>query len=304
MKKKKIAIGAWAFEEFEGPQELYENVKKLGFNGVCLGGNIRPEDYETQEKRNLLRSYIVDNGLEVPEYGIDVYGAHALLDSDEWLRLAKRNIEFADSLGITRTVRVDTGVPPVLPEGMEYEKVKDFYVKAFRQIARKAAQYGMNVVWEFEPGFMLNEPANVLQVVCGTNEPNFKLEFDCCHAYNCAVAGLGCIEKGMTLEGGIIDFIKMCKNQIGMVHLIDTDGTVVNVGIEIKGASSESVELVTSKHSQFGTGLLNFDEIIPALINDANYDGDWWVCDMELTPFQDVPRNLEFVRNLNDKYCE
>lgn len=304
MKMKKIAIGAWAFEEFEGPEQLYRNIYNLGFDGVCLGGNIRPEDYDTPEKRKQLRSFIQNNNLEVPEYGIDVYGAHALLDSAEWLRLAGRNVEFADSLGVTKTIRVDTGVPPVLPEGMEYAAVKEFYVEAFRKIAKKAAQYGMTVVWEFEPGFMLNEPANILQVVRGVNESNFKLEFDCCHAYNCAVAGLGCIEKDMTLAGGIVEFIRQCKDQIGMVHLIDTDGTVVNVGIEIKGVSSETVHLVTSKHSQFGQGLLNFDEIIPALIHDANYDGEWWVCDMELTPFQEVPKNLEFVRKLNEKFCK
>lgn len=300
---KKIAIGAWAFEEFKNPGDLYRNVKSLGFDGICMGANIAPEDYDTDEKKEELKKLIFTNKLQVPEYGIDVYGAHALLDSKEWLRLAKRNIEFADSLGFTRILRVDTGVPPKMPNGMKYSQVKDFYKDAFRIIAEKAKQYGMTVVWEFEPGFILNEPENVIEVVKDVNMNNFKLEFDCCHAYNCAVAGLGSLEEGKTLEGGILEFIKLCKGLIGMVHLIDTDGTVVNVGIDIKGENGETAQLITSKHSQFGKGFLNFDEIVPALLHEAEYNGEWWVMDMELTPFAEVEKNYNFVKALNEKYC-
>jgi sugar phosphate isomerase/epimerase len=302
---KKIAIGAWAFGQY--PVELFKSIKKLGFEGVGLGSfkplGIHPDDYDTPEKCKMIQAALKENNLEVPEYGLDMYGAHALLDSKRWMELFERNICFADRLNVTRTIRVDTGVPPVLPPDMIYDQIKDYYKSVFRSIARRGAELGFTINWEFEPGFILNEPANVIDVVKSVNEPNFRIEFDTCHANNCAL-GIGHIEKGLTIDGGVVKFAEMCKDLIGMVHLIDTDGTLVHMGLDIMGDNGQTVELITSKHSQFGHGYLNFDEIIPALQNKANYRGEWWVLDFELTPFEEVPANLEFVRNLSQKYCK
>lgn len=302
---KKIAIGAWAFGQY--PEELFPNIKKLGFDGVGIGSfkplGIHPDDYDTPEKCKKIQDLLKESELEIPEYGIDMYGAHALLDSEKWLELCEKNIEFADRLNITKTIRVDTGVPPKVPDGMEYKQIIDFYKKAFKRFARKAAQYGRQIVWEFEPGFILNEPKNVIDVIEDVNEPNFKLEFDTCHANNCAM-GLGHVEEGMKLDGGIEEFAQMCKDKIGMVHLIDTDGTVVYLGLDILGDKKQKAELVTSKHSQFGQGYLDFDKIIPAILDKGNYTGDWWVLDLEATPFEEIKPNLDFVKNLNEKYCK
>ena len=35
----------------------------------------------------------------------------------------------------------------------------------FTTCARHAADYGIQVVWEFEPGFIINEPKNIVEVV-------------------------------------------------------------------------------------------------------------------------------------------
>ena len=302
---KKIAIGAWAFGQY--PAELFRNINALGFDGVGIGSSkplgIHPDEYDTDEKRKELKRLLAENQLEIPEYGIDMYGAHALLDSDRWIEWVEFNLDFADRLDVTRTVRVDTGVPPRIPDGMTYAGIKDFYKTAFRRFAKRAAGHGIDLVWEFEPGFILNEPANVVEVVRDVGEPNFKVEFDTCHANNCAL-GIGHIEEGMKLLGGIEEFAQMCRDMVGMVHIIDTDGTLVRLGLEIMGDNGEKVELITSKHSQMGEGYLNFDKIIPAILDKANYKGDWWVLDLEVTPFEDVKKNLDAMKRLNEKYCK
>jgi len=302
---KKIAIGAWAFGQY--PAELFQNINALGFDGVGIGSSkplgIHPDEYDTDEKRKELKRLLAENQLEIPEYGIDMYGAHALLDSDRWIEWVEFNLDFADRLDVTRTVRVDTGVPPRIPDGMTYAGIKDFYKTAFRRFAKRAAGHGIDLVWEFEPGFILNEPANIVEVVRDVGEPNFKVEFDTCHANNCAL-GIGHIEEGMKLLGGIEEFAQMCRDMVGMVHIIDTDGTLVHLGLEIMGDNGEKVELITSKHSQMGEGYLDFDKIIPAILDKANYKGDWWVLDLEVTPFEDVKKNLDAMKRLNEKYCK
>ena len=223
-----------------------------------------------------------------------------MTESSLWLRQYDQNVAFAKEIDVTDTLRVDTGAPPAIPPGMTYEEIKDFYKKTFKNMAKRAAKDGFNLVWEFEPGFIVNEPANIVEVVKAVDEPNFKLEFDTCHANNCA-KGVGHIEKGMVLEGGIMEFIDMCKDLIGLVHVIDSDDTVMNTGIEITDNDGNIIDLVTSRHSAFGEGFLNFDEILPALVNRANYTNDWWVIDMESNPIEYAITALTFLKNLNQK---
>ena len=54
---------------------------------------------------------------------------------------------------------------------------KIFVKTQFKKCAKRAAGDGIQVVWEFEPGFIVNEPKNVLEVVTDVGEKNFKV---CC----------------------------------------------------------------------------------------------------------------------------
>jgi len=300
---KKIAVGAWAFEQ--PLSKTFKELSEIGYEGVGIGFfppyGIRRDTYDTPEKRSEVKNLMKKYNMGVAEYGLDMYGAHALKDTKKWLEEYEKNISFAKQLEITNTVRVDTGLPPTLSTGFEYEEVKAFYKKTFKKMARRAAEDKLTLVWEFEPGFIVNEPANVIDVVKSVNEPNFKLEFDTCHANNCA-NGIGHVEKGLVLPGGIMQFIEMCEDMIGLVHLIDSDGSLMKVGVDIMGGNGQRVELITSKHAAFGTGYLDFDKILPALVDVAKYDTDWWVIDMELNPVEYAVPALEFVRGLNNKY--
>jgi sugar phosphate isomerase/epimerase len=58
----------------------------------------------------------------------------------------------------------------------------------------------------------------------------------------------------------------MCKDKVGLVHIIDNDGSLY-AGF-------------TSMHNAFGTGNIDFDRVMPALRDLANYNGEWWVVDL------------------------
>ena len=47
----------------------------------------------------------------------------------------------------------------------------------------------MLLVWEFEPGFWLNKPSEVKNLVEAVDHAHFKLLFDTSHAYMGAVVG-------------------------------------------------------------------------------------------------------------------
>jgi len=164
-----------------------------------------------------------------------------------------------------KMIRVDSGTPPVLPEGMSYALARQKIVDNFKRVAKIAQKYGLEVVWEFEPGFLINEPKYILETYEAVNEPNFSILFDTCHGYMSAVVGARHIEPNK-LEGGLVEFAEMLKGKIGLVHVIDSDGTLN--------------EAETSTHAPFGLGNVDFDEIIPALLEKADYKGDWWAIDL------------------------
>ena len=250
-----------------------------------------PDLYNTPEKKAELKKLLADYNLGVADYAADLWSVDSIKQNSEWLALYDNSLKFMSDMG-WKTIRIDSGAPPVLPEGMTYEAVKDFIKEMFLKCAKKAADYGIEVVWEFEPGFMINEPKNVVEVARDVNQPNFSILFDTCHGHMSAVVGVRHIEEGCTLKGGIVEFCEMAKGKIGFVHLIDSDGTL-NVAN-------------TSTHAPFGEGVIDFDTVIPALLDTAGYKGDWWAIDLCEWPdaWNATARCKAFVDELNRKYCK
>jgi sugar phosphate isomerase/epimerase len=289
---KKVSISSWAIP-LPLP-ELCEGAKKLGFDGISLGGfppfGAHPDIVDTPEKKEALVWVFKKNGLEVADFALDMWKYDSLKMTDEWRKEYSRALKCAAELGLTDIMRVDTCTPPILPSGITYKEAKKFFVRHFREMAKEAAGYGFKVVWEFEPGFMINEPENVIEVHDAVGEDNFSLLFDTCHAYNCSL-GHRNIEEGCALKGGILEFIGMAKDRIGLVHVIDCDGTLNETG--------------TSTHAPFGEGFINFDKVIPELLNKAGYKGDWWAIDLCEWPdaWKVTERCKLFVDEFNKKYC-
>lgn len=290
---KKISISSWAIPQ--PLDQLCAGAGRIGYDGISLGGfppfGAHPDIVDTPEKKAALVKVFKDNRMEVADFALDMWKYDSLKQTGEWRKEYSRTLKCAADLGLTRIMRVDTCTPPILPEGMRYDEVKQFFAKHFREMAKEAAGYGFEVVWEFEPGFILNEPKNVSWLVNEVNEPNFSLLFDTCHAYNCAM-GHRHIEESCKLPGSVKEFIELVKGRIGFVHLIDSDGTLNETG--------------TSTHVPFGEGYIDFDEVIPALIDVGGYKGDWWAIDLCEWPnaWAVTEDCFKFVDALNRKYCQ
>lgn len=295
---KKVSIGSWAYvfgafadDPILLPQ-LCEKLHSLGFDGISMGGfmpHANPDLYDSPEKEEQLKKLLADHALEVADFAPDLWSIDALEDPDGWVALFEKNAAFAERMGF-KIIRVDSGTTPVLPDGMTYAQARDIITDNFRRIAAIAEEHGLQVVWEFEPGFLINEPKYILETLERVNAPNFSILFDTCHAHMSAVEGARHIEPNV-LDGGISEFARMLAGKIGLVHVIDSDGTLNDAG--------------TSTHAPFGSGRIDFDEIIPVLLNEAGYTGDWWAIDLcEWPDAWNVTQDCKtFVDGFNAKYC-
>ena len=77
----------------------------------------------------------------------------------------------------------------------------------------------------------------------------------------CAVVGARQLGEKEVLPGGVLEFLEQLKGKIGMVPLIDSDGTLHDNN--------------TSTHAPFGTGVLNIREIYKKLLDPDYYDGEF-----------------------------
>jgi len=294
---KKISVGSWAYTF--GPYQskpiplktVVEEVGKMGFSGISLGGfkpHAHPDYYPSKSDRVMLVKMIKDNGLEVVEYSPDL--TNPFIDMKNYFNLFDKNIQFMIDCGFN-ILRLDTGCPPILPKDVSYDTAKSKMVEIFKTAAIRAAKEGIEIVWEFEPGFLFNKPSEVLEIYNLVDEKNFSILFDTCHGYMCSVIGARQLGEKETLKGGIVEFLRLLKGKIGLVHLIDSDGTLH--------------DNETSTHAPFGLGVLNFDEIIPSILNDACYKAEWWVIDLCFWPdaWEVTLKSKKFVDELNRKYC-
>jgi sugar phosphate isomerase/epimerase len=201
----------------------------------------------------------------------------------------KRNVNFLDRTGITM-LRLDTACPPILPEGVSYSQAWDRTVEVFREISLYAAEKNIKVVWEFEPGFIFNKPSEVIGMLKDVNLSNFTVLFDCCHAYMCSVVAARQMGEKEALPGGVIEFVRLLAGKIGMVHLIDSDGTLHNND--------------TSTHAPFGQGILDLGAIYQELLRPDIYGKDYVSIDLCFWPDAwNVTRQCyDFVRALQKKY--
>lgn len=203
------------------------------------------------------------------------------VDNESYLAAFRKNLKFCNDLGIT-VIRVDTTEDPwtlgdvpgeTRPEQVttqvDYETALSRVCETWQQCAKEAADAGVRVVWEFEPGFAFNKPSDILRILDTVNDDNFMVMFDTCHADNVAVHGARQPGVRETLPGGIRELAERLQGKIGRVHLIDSDGSIN--------------EHNTSTHPPFGEGNLDFDDFMPAIVA-AGCPDDWWTIDLCFWP--------------------
>ena len=275
--------------------EVLSQLGELGFDGVELAGfppHVDPDEYATAEARATLNSKLADNGLEVAGFAADLYD-NPPASSDASVRAAyidvfKKNVDLCAAIG-SPSIRVDTVSPPPLIEGVGYDDAWSNLVGVWQECSQVAADAGLIVVWEFEPGFMLNKPSEVVKLHADIAHPSFQILYDACHAHMCAVVAARQAEPIETLPGGAVEFAKLLTGNIGHIHLIDSDETLHDDD--------------TSTHAPFGTGLLDFDAIMPAIL-EAGYDSEWWGIDLCFWPeaWEVTAEAKTFVDGLREKY--
>ena len=282
---KKLSIGSWAYTF--GPYEdnpvpfdtVVKRLSELGFDGVEIGAfppHIDINDYPMKSDRDAVKGLIAYYGLEVSGVAADFWshpgpGTDEAQENDFYFKLFKRNLQLALDLG-SPSIRVDTNADPEAGiEGVDRQTAWDRIVSVWRRCAQVAEDHGALMLWEFEPGFMFNKPSEIVELVNEIDHPNFTVMFDACHAHMCATVGARQPGEKETLgENGTITLARQLKGKIGHFHLIDSDNTLHN---------NE-----TSTHAPFGQGVLNFDEIIPVVMEETGYDGEWFAIDLCFWP--------------------
>jgi len=290
----KISLGSWAFTY--GP---YENdpvpfdqtavrLSEAGYDGIEIGGfepHITLERYPDSRSRSDVRELLNDLNLGISGYAADFGGLDPTVASNKqkYLDLFSRQLEMCSDLGAP-SIRVDcVAAPGSIPQA-DYESAMMRLAHVWQEAAHRAQEAKVMVVWEFEPAFVFNKPSEVLALVKEVAHPNFKVLFDTSHAFMCGVVGARQQGATETLTGGVSEFLKLLRDKIGHVHLIDSDGTLY--------AGS------TSTHTPFGSGHIDFETLTPELL--AIQGIEWWCVDICFwaEAWDLIEPSLEYVKSL------
>jgi sugar phosphate isomerase/epimerase len=300
---KKISIGSWAYvfnqKEEVSFHKILHGLQDLKLDGVELGSfgkHPTPKSHPTKADRLRLKKEVEDHGLGFSGIAPDLWSFKlvSVEDPAPYLAAFLGYCVFAQDLGI-KLIRVDAvEVPSVFEKNNIDPKLGfDRAVKAWNIACKMAADHGLQVSWEFEPGFAFNKPSEIVAMIdavraLGNN--NFGAMYDTCHAHMCAA--IGALQPGTKeiLPGGGVELLHNLKGRVNHVHLIDSDGSLN--------------EHATSTHNPFGTGHLNFDEYIPALLA-AGIPSDWWCIDLCFWPdaWDVTADSMKYLGDIKKKYA-
>jgi len=307
---KRISIGTWAFlfnQERPIPfEEVVPGLQELGFDGLELGGfgeHPSPDNKPTEADRATVRQLWESRGMGCSGLAADLWSEKLITapDDSSYMATFRKNLKFCNDLGID-VMRVDTTEDPWVlgdvpgesrPEQVtcqvDYDTALERVCDTWRRCAEEAAAAGVRLVWEFEPGFALNKPSDIMRVLDGVGHENLMTMFDTCHADNVAVQGARQPGTRETLPGGIGELAERLAGKIGRVHLIDSDGSIN--------------EHKTSTHPPFGEGRLDFDQFMPAIVA-AGCPDDWWTIDLCFWPnaWDATARCKKALDRLAEKY--
>ncbi len=311
MAKARISIGTWAYlfnqdvptNDFH---TILHKLQDLGYDGVELGSfgpHPTPVTHPTKASRAKLKKEITDHGMTLSAIAVDLWAFKTpgvcILDEipAAYTTAFLGWCAFAGDLGVT-TIRVDTVLPPDYFDTDEGKKLgyaagMERLIAVWDKCSKIAADFGQNICWEFEPGFVFNKPSEIVAIVDAVRakgNPNFGVLFDTCHAHMAAKIGANHQGEKEILAGGALELLQKLQGKITHVHVIDSDGSLN--------------EHNTSTHNPFGTGDLNFDELFPAL-QRAGVPNNWWCVDLCFWPgaWDVTAQSKKFLDKMRDKYA-
>ncbi len=273
----KISLGSWAFsfgpyaDHPIGFERVARGLAEAGYDGIEVCGfppHVTLERYAGASARAELARFLSDLGLGVSGYAADLTAANPVAaPKQKYLDLFAKNCELCATIG-SPAIRVDTVAGPDTIADNEYDAAFHRVAELWRAAAGVAAEHGIRMVWEFEPGFAFNKPSEVVAMHDQVGHPNFGVMFDTSHAYMCGVVGARQHGARETLPGGVAEFLSKLEGRIGAIHLIDSDGTLHN---------NE-----TSTHRPFGEGRIHFQTLAPQLLGVPGIE--WWCVDLCFWP--------------------
>lgn len=301
---RKTSIGSWAYNVGpygENPipfDTVLATLAELKFDGVELGGfngYPNPQNHPTKDDRQQLQQKVASHGLAISGFAQDLWSEH-LLDTDDpthYIQSFKANVDFAVDLGI-KGIRVDTVQPPTIHATADHAMLLERLTSVWDRCIRYAGDKGLYVTWEFEPGFAFNKPSDIVRVLDALPHDNFGVLYDTCHGQMVAVVGARQQGQKETLSGGQLELIQKLSGRINHIHLIDSDNTCHK---DAKGDDE------TSAHPPFGEGLLDFNQLVPALARE-DVGHDWWTVDLCFWPdaWQATAKCKTALDALNRKY--
>ncbi|WP_369371216.1 sugar phosphate isomerase/epimerase family protein [Promicromonospora sp. Populi] len=265
-----ISLGSWAFSF--GPfadapwsfDRFCDYAADAHYDGVEING-FRPhphdEDFSVSAAR-ALGSAIRDRGLGISGYAPDLTATPPGVAAEaEYLARIDSIARFCVAAGID-LVRVDTITPP--PGPGDPAAAYPALVRTWGAAAERLAKDGLRLVWEYEPGFWLNRPSEILRLLDDVASDNFAVMFDTSHSHTIAAYGRRQGPDTEILPDGAPGLARLLAGRVGALHLIDSDGSLHDDE--------------TSSHLPFGTGDLDFAAVL-APIRDDVLLLPWWTVD-------------------------
>jgi sugar phosphate isomerase/epimerase len=297
----KIALSAWTLifppydEKPESLQSVIDRAATIGYDGIetaWFAPHPTVQDLDSAEARAAYSDAFRSRGLGIAGVVGNFDDATSFLTSEDnssYLQVLDRQLELCRSLGID-LLRLDIPEPPQVMGGLDYNTVYERLITTWEEAAHRGEANGVRVGWEFEPGTPFNRPSEVFRIAHDVQHPWFGIIYDTTQAHNCAL-GLGQVGEPETLPGGQLEFLRRLSGRITHVHLIDSNGQLADGRF--------------SRHVPFGEGDVDWDSVIPALVEAGSGD-EWWTVDVCWLDdaWSVFERALPFVEDLRARYAD
>ncbi|MEW6238632.1 MAG: sugar phosphate isomerase/epimerase family protein [Candidatus Omnitrophota bacterium] len=231
--------------------EILDFASHTGFDGIELVSNWPMGGYpgaEEKERIRALRRMYDGFGLQIFSIQLGADGAFSP-DADErkrWLQEIRNRAQFCKEAGGERIGLWPGGGL----RGQTIGEAIDRLGESFHEVGKIVADLSMIASFEIEPPFVFNTEDHIKRILAKANHPSLKTMFDPSHFD--LMSGSSGKPHEMLKRIGV--------ENIGYVHLTDTDGTLRDGG--------------TSKHLACGDGHVDIDSALKTLY-DGGFQG--WI---------------------------
>lgn len=274
----KISRGSWCLAFGMDPvpslEQVVDVLSAFGYDGIELAGffdHATIEKYPDAASRKELVAWLSSKNLEIAGYAPGPYGDFGRLPwatggddvVADYEKFFEDHLQFCVDCGIT-AMRVDPGDFGPMAHDVDYDKTWDRVASMFRKHAERGAEVGVTMLWELESGQLFVKPSEAVKLLEDVGHDNLQLMFDVGHVEACCVIAHNQVQPQERLEGGQVEFVKMMAGKIGHMHVCDTD--------------SNTWHNAFGTHLGIGKGIVDFDALIPAVV-DSGYTSKWWSVD-------------------------